>query len=89
MYYGTFNPEMTAYKGLISEWQASGVEVSPLLMENISVPAAVTLSSTRVSLPGLSLDIQSQVVDVYSGFGQGYVQDAFGKVGNQVASLLS
>ncbi|CAK0742717.1 hypothetical protein CVIRNUC_001416 [Coccomyxa viridis] len=45
LYYGTFNPDMTAYKALIPEWEASGVEVK----------------------------------DVYSGFGQGYVQDAFQK----------
>ena len=27
LYYGTFNPDMTAYKALIPEWEASGVEV--------------------------------------------------------------
>ena len=27
LYYGTFNPEMTAYKDLIPEWQALGLEV--------------------------------------------------------------
>ena len=27
LYYGTFNPEMTAYKALIPEWQALGLEV--------------------------------------------------------------
>ena len=47
LYYGTFNPEMTAYKGLAAEWQASGVEVSPQLMENMPIPAAVTLSLTH------------------------------------------
>ncbi len=32
LYYGTFNPEMTAYKNLIPDWQASGVEVRPSSM---------------------------------------------------------
>jgi len=45
IYYGTFNPDSTAYAALKPQWEAEGV----------------------------------RVVNVYSGFGQGYVQDVFTK----------
>lgn len=32
LYYGTFNPESTAYKALIPEWQAAGMEVRPMCL---------------------------------------------------------
>ncbi|KAK9842094.1 hypothetical protein WJX81_008186 [Elliptochloris bilobata] len=45
IYYGTFNPDSTAYADLKAQWEAEGV----------------------------------RVINVYSGFGQGYVQDVFTK----------
>ncbi len=74
---------MTAYKELIPKWQASGMEVSLLLMKSMSVPAE---SCSPQHMPDfipsrIYCRCKLQVVDVYSGFGQGYVQDAFEKVG--------
>ncbi len=45
VYYGTFNPDSTAYADQKAQWEAAGV----------------------------------RVINVYSGFGQGYVQDVFTK----------
>ncbi len=87
LYYGTFNPEMTAYKALIPEWQALGLEVG--------CPSSCSTPEQDLHCYGqqyhLLMCLQPetltslQVVDVYSGFGQGYVQDAFGNV--SLASL--
>ena len=54
IYYGTFNPDSTAYANLKAQWEAEGV----------------------------------RVINVYSGFGQGYVQDVFTKARPTAASHL-
>ena len=32
LYYGTFNPESTAYQKLVPEWEAAGIQVPMVLM---------------------------------------------------------
>ena len=54
IYYGTFNPDSTAYANLKAQWEAEGV----------------------------------RVINVYSGFGQGYVQDVFTKARPTAANPL-
>lgn len=54
IYYGTFNPDSTAYASLKAQWEAEGV----------------------------------RVINVYSGFGQGYVQDVFTKARPAAAKSL-
>lgn len=55
IYYGTFNPDSTAYMDLKAKWEAEGV----------------------------------RVINVYSGFGQGYVQDVFAKARLRPACVRS
>lgn len=79
LYYGTFNPDSTAYRDLLSEWESTGIKVCLGVLAKVS-GCCDMYQALRLFDGKLRLRCTLQVTNVYSGYGDGYVQNVFEKV---------